>query len=191
MSQLGFLILEEVEGAFGAVQQTVERVAIADFDETWLTALNSRVLRQSVMPKKVAVGQFYCETDDQLEELSLMNNCSFVTNLDTIICNGHGVGGEGMATIAGLLPNLNARVRCVRAYKQAFAEGGAKVLRTICDALGNVSNEGMLFFVDEVAEEGDLEIGWETEAEKEQQWKMIAEIFGRVGRRPGGLEADY
>ena len=85
-----------------------------------------------------------------------------------------------MATIARLLPNLNARVRCVRAYKQAFAEGGAKVLRTICDALGNVSNEGMLFFVDEVAEEGDLEIGWETEAEKEQQWKMIAEILAEL-----------
>ena len=43
VSQLGFLLLEEVEGAFGTAEQIIERVQIADFDETWLTALNSRV----------------------------------------------------------------------------------------------------------------------------------------------------
>ena len=82
-----------------------------------------------------------------------------------------------MATMARLLPELNARVRCLRAYKNAMAEGGPKVLRTICDALGCASNEGMLFLVDHVGEEGDLEIVWKTEAEKEQQWKRITEIL--------------
>ena len=115
MSQLGFLLLEEVEGAFGTAEQIVERVLIANFDETWFTPLNSRASRQSVMVKKVAVGDFYCETDDHLEELSLMNNCSFVVDLDTIMCNGPPVGGEGMATIVRLLPGLNARVRCLHA----------------------------------------------------------------------------
>ena len=100
VSQLGFLLLEEIEGAFGTAQQIVERVLIANFDETWLSALNSRASRQSVMVKKVSIGRFYCETDDHLEDLSLMNNCSFVVDLDTIFCNGPRVGGEGVATIA-------------------------------------------------------------------------------------------
>ena len=82
-----------------------------------------------------------------------------------------------MATMARLLPELNARVRCLSAYKGALVEGGEKNLRTICDALGSASNEGMLFLVDEVGEEGDLEIAWKTEAGKEQQWKRITEIL--------------
>ena len=177
VSQLGFLLLEEVEGAFGSAEQIIERLQIASFDETWLTALNSRVSRQSVLVKKVAVGQFYCETDEELEDLSLINNCSFVINLDTILCNGSGVGGEGIGTIARLLPDLNARVRCLHAQKDSLEEGGAKVLRTICDALGSASNEGMFFLSDEVDPESDIEIAWKTEAGKEKQWKRMAEIL--------------
>ena len=177
VSQLGFLLLEEIEGAFGTAEQIVERVQIANFDETWLSALSSRATRQSVRVKKVAIGRFYCETDDHLEDLSLMNNCSFVVDLDTIMCNGPPVGGEGMATIARLLPGLNARVRCLHAQKNALEEGGAKVLRTICDALGSASDGGMFSLVDDVDPVRDFEIAWKTETEKEQQWKRMTEIL--------------
>ena len=174
VSQLGFLLLEEVEGAFGSGEQAVEKVLIANFDGPWLNAINSRVSRQSVLVKKVSVGSFYYETDNQLEELSLINNCSFVVDLDTIICGGSEVG---MATIARLLPGLNARVRCLSAVKGAFKEGGGEVLKTIRDALGSVSNDGMFFLEDEVDPGSDIEIAWKTEAEKEQQWKRMTEIL--------------
>ena len=82
-----------------------------------------------------------------------------------------------MATIARLLPGLNARVRCLHAQKDALEEGGAKVLRTIFDALGSASNDGMFFLEDEVDPESDIEIAWKTEAEKEHQWKRMTDIL--------------
>ena len=106
-----------------------------------------------------------------------MNNCSFFVDVDTIFCNGPLVGGEGMATIARLLPDLNARVRCISAEKDALEEGDAKVLRTIWDALGSASNDGMFFLVDEVDPGSDIEIAWKTEAEKEHQWKRMTDIL--------------
>ena len=63
-------------------------------------------------------------------------------------------------------------------------------MRTICDALGSAGNEGMLFLVDEVEEEGDLEIAWKTEAEKEQQWKRITEILELAEDQKEEEEAD-
>ena len=71
VSQMGFLLLEEVEGALGSAEQKVDLVDIDIGHETWMTAVNARVDRQNVMVRKVDVGEFYCENDDQVENVEL------------------------------------------------------------------------------------------------------------------------
>ena len=49
VSALGFVLLEEIEGVFGSVEQKVEKILLPNLTHPWLTALGSRVLRQEEM----------------------------------------------------------------------------------------------------------------------------------------------
>ena len=181
VSQLGFLLLEEVEGALGSTKQKVEKVDIADIHDTWIKALNSRVSRQGAVVKNVKVGSFYFETAEMLEELlDYMKNCKFVINLDKIICSpsyDDNIGEEGWATMARILPSLNVRVRSLRAPDEDLED--APDFRAIWEALGNTATGGMLHIVvkNPFLPEDDHMITWKTEEEKEKQWKRVTEIL--------------
>ena len=50
-------------------------------------------------------------------------------NLDRIFCNQYmGIGEDGWATLARLLPGLNVRVGCLLAQQEDFEQGSAKDL---------------------------------------------------------------
>ena len=181
VSQLGFLLLEEVEGALGSAKQKVEKVDMADIHDTWIEALNSRVSRQGLVVKNVKVGSFYFETADMLEEqLDYMKNCKYMINLDEIMCSpsyDDNIGEEGWATMARILPSLNVRVRSLHAPDEDLED--ALDLRTIWDVLGNTANGGMLYISvkDSADPEDDHKITWKTGEEKEKQWKRVEEIL--------------
>ena len=62
VTALGFILLEEVEGVFGSVEQRVEKILLPDLvlKDPWLTALGSRVSRQEEMMMKVDVCKVEC-----------------------------------------------------------------------------------------------------------------------------------
>ena len=102
---------------------------------------------------------------------------NFLWNLDRFFCYKYmGIGEDGWATLARLLPGLNVRVGCLLAQQEDFEQGSAKDLRTIWEALGSAGNGGMLHLYDH--EGSDIEITWNTEEEKKEKWEEVAEIWG-------------
>ena len=57
---LGFLLLEEVDGALGSAMQELEKVSLLNIEEPWLSAISSRMSRQQSAVQTLEAQKFVC-----------------------------------------------------------------------------------------------------------------------------------
>lgn len=105
VSHLGFLLLEEIEGGLGSVEQKLEKVSIDCLQEPWLSAISSRASRQQErlkwwkMVERVGADRFMCYNRwDLKNSLSLMQNCHRMA-LEVMEVQGD-LGAQGWASLA-------------------------------------------------------------------------------------------
>ena len=198
VSHLGFLLLEEVEGALGSAEQKLEKVSIDHLQEPWLSALSSRASRQQERWKwwkkveRVEAVRFVCANRWDLEEfLSLLQNCQ---RMDLVVVEiQNDLGEEGWADIAQAFPLIQG-VGTIHAYREDMLSAKRGDLKAIWDALNITPMEKYVseppfkneccWSVNEVVGGGDEVIGGGgvfidaiTEEEKEEEWKTLEEIL--------------
>ena len=95
-----FLMLEEVEGAFGTAEQSVKSISVVGLQEPMLSALSSRVSRQTEPLASVHFVSVICGSGDtsSVDALSLLLKAErvFIKNLEL----GITLGEEGLHTLA-------------------------------------------------------------------------------------------
>ena len=85
VSLLGFLVLEEVEGALGSSEQSVKRVSILSLQGIVLSSLSARMLRQPGEMFKMELAGITCINQQEAEDLLvLMKNCESLTGTTRI-----------------------------------------------------------------------------------------------------------
>ena len=139
-----FLLLEEVEGAFGSVVQQIETIKMNPqqgnrfgMRQAWLLAISSRARRQQTRIALVDVSTFSCS--DLIEAqafLALAENCQVMKLRDLRIAGE--IGAEGWTALAKALRlHPNCHFWSVDVPKHVMLKGRREDLRTVWDQLFN------------------------------------------------------
>ena len=82
VSLLGFLVLEEVEGALGSSEQSVQLVGILSLQDIVLSSLRARMLRQPGEMLKMELAGITCINQQEAEDLLvLLKNCEINSSI--------------------------------------------------------------------------------------------------------------
>ena len=163
VSPLGYLLLEEVEDAFGSMEHKIEGLVIDFLEEPWLTSLSHR--------QEEAMGRFdtytvRCDSRESTEVIaSLIQRCPNL-NLRVLKIRGD-IEAEGWRELAKALRASPKVVRHIDTNKRFALVGGREDLRGIWESLGprgswSVLGNGWATFYRQDGKEAD-----------ERAWKML------------------
>ena len=169
VSPLGFLLLEQIEAAFGLASE-VTSIDLFKLDEPLVSALAQRVLRQEQKVTKMKTLNVVLETKESSEALLALVQSSVEVKLGTqgtnytgqlrhtgmlYVCSG---GVDGWAVLAKAL-SLAHFTGWVTAPEEMMREGRIEDLRTVWEALdGTWMWEGKEVFDKTL----DGEMGWKA-----------------------------
>ena len=183
VSHLGFMLLEELEEALGTVEQKVEKVCVDYLQEPWLSALSSRASRQQERWKwwkqveRVDANRFKCRNWWDLENfLFLVQNCQRMA-LEVVEVQNN-LGAKGWADLAQAFPLIHG-VDTFHVDRRDTLGANKEDLKTIFDALDLATSRECLVSVHGVVggRGRSVEITWQTEEEKEDEWMTFEEIL--------------
>ena len=172
VSPLGFLLLEQIEAAFGLASE-VTSIDLLSLDEPLMSALAQRVLRQEQKVAKMKTVKVMLETKESIESLLALVHTSVEVELGspqllrelgelTVQLTGllevYGGGVDGWAVLAKAL-SLTHFTGWVTAPEEMMREGRIEDLRTVWEALdGTWMWEGKEVFDKTL----DGEMGWKA-----------------------------
>ena len=132
VSPLGFLIMDEVENAFGTTEQKIEGIVMDSLEEPWLTILR---LRQQEAMERFDTHTVRCDDSQSIEVVaSLIQRCPNI-NLRVLKIRGE-IGAEGWSRLAKALRGNPEAVKHIDTNKSIVLAGGRKDLREIWESLG-------------------------------------------------------
>ena len=163
VSPLGYLLLAEVEDAFGSMEHKIEGLVVDFLEEPWLTSLSLR--------QEEAMGWFdtytvRCDSRESTEVIaSLIQRCPNL-NLRVLKIRGD-IEAEGWRQLAKALRASPKVVRHIDTNKRFALVGGREDLRGIWESLGprgswSVLGNGWATFYRQDGKEAD-----------ERAWKML------------------
>ena len=163
VSPLGYLLLEEVEDAFGSMEHKIEGLVVDFLEEPWLTSLSHR--------QEEAMGQFdtytvRCDSRESTKVIaSLIQRCPNL-NLRVLKIRGD-IEAKGWRELAKALRASPKVVRHIDTNKRFAFVGGREDLRGIWESLGprgswSVLGNGWATFYRQDGKEAD-----------ERAWKML------------------
>ena len=168
----GFLLLEEVESAFGSALLNIETIMAETLKEPCLSALSQRASRQMYKITSFSVSSVIIQTKKSAEAFNavLLQVCKGISerlNLD--ICGE--IGREGWKALAEALQlRPNMYVWYIRTFKCVLDAGRREDTRDCWEAIGPSAT----WFVSDEDEEGyeclDREDG-------EEGWRRLVEIM--------------
>ena len=168
----GFLLLEEVESAFGSALLNIETIMAETLKEPCLSALSQRASRQMYKITSFSVSSVIIQTKKSAEAFNavLLQVCKGISerlNLD--ICGE--IGREGWKVLAEALQlRPNMYVWYIRTFKCVLDAGRREDTRDCWEAIGPSAT----WFVSDEDEEGyeclDREDG-------EEGWRRLVEIM--------------
>ena len=134
-----FLLLEEIEGAFGTSEQKAEVISSSGFwgpaELSLLSALSSRVARQEKKLTSLSLGYVFLESKEGVEALKTLMQDSSEAAVRTIHVRTP-IGGEGWKAIAeGVRLHPGLRLNCVTVLKDDLDEASQEDIRVMWDAL--------------------------------------------------------
>ena len=189
---LGFLFLEKVEGALKSAEQEVEEVSLQVLTEPWLSALESRVLRQQRTVRKVDTSMFFLSPyspepmDHQMKKLfSMQQKCQKLTLRAVEIWGDFNGEGEPKRcdqdfwnNMARVLEVDNHGVKLVGATRSDLQGGRRDDLRVI---IAPYADGYSSFQVDDVlgtrSSRASIHLAWNSEESKEEQWIDFQQIL--------------
>ena len=144
VSPLGFLLLEQIEAAFGLASE-VTSIDLLRLDEPLMSALAQRVLRQEQKVAKMKTVKVMLETKESIESLLALVQTSVEVELGTNyrgeltvqltgLLEVYGGGVDGWAVLAKAL-SLTHFTGWVTAPEEMMREGRSEDLRTVWEAL--------------------------------------------------------
>ena len=137
VTPLGFLLLEEVEAAFGSALQEVLAIG-SRLEEPWLAALASRVLRQKQKVTKMEIGLMNLTTKESCNALQILVMNSVTEGRESVgrlKVSGSNIEVEGWAAIAKALSLAPKWVKFVVAPVDLMQQGRREDLRRVWDCL--------------------------------------------------------
>ena len=160
---MGYLLLEEVENAFGSMEHKVEGIVIDFLEEPWLTTLS---LRQQETIGRFDTYTVRCDSKESTEVIaSLIQRCP---NLNLWLLKIRGdIEEEGWRKLAKALRASPKVVRHIDSKKSVALAGRREDLRDVWESLGPRGSWSVL---------GN---GWATffrqeeKAADERAWKML------------------
>ena len=176
VSAIGFVLLEEVEGVFGSVEQKVLEISPPSLKNPWLPALGSRVWRQEGMLVKLKMKDVECRTPHDTRALHTLVQKSpeveFAPRPSVRVLRR--VGGEGWSYLAEAIKNFPDVSLRLTTYKHILQEAKQEDLRTIWES------SDMLTWIVMARHEGVIQIiknsGCSPE-ENEQAWSRLVQIL--------------
>ena len=131
-----FLLLEEIEGAFGTSEQKAEVMSSwGPAELSLLSALSSRVARQEKKLTSLSLGYVFLESKEGVEALKTLMQDSSEAAVRTIHVRTP-IGGEGWKAIAeGVRLHPGLRLNCVTVLKDDLDEASQEDIRVMWDAL--------------------------------------------------------
>ena len=165
----GFLLLENVEGAFGTTEQTIENIRL-DFvvdtvDGPLLSALASRLSRQQQKLTTFNIGTIELTSKKAAEDFKILMQASSAMTIQLIRLDGANLGTEGFGWVAeGPQSHPGLLLESVYISKSTLERGKLDDLRVLWDAL---RPDGFLVvevatwrMLEERLEKGDGEAAW-------------------------------
>ena len=186
VSPLGFLLLEEIEGALGSAQQEVLQIKVPILVDPLMSALGSRVSRQQVKMTKMHSGPAVCWNRKNAADLhALMQNCE-PTQLRVYDLHIEGnIEADGWVDLARALPlTLDSEdpTFSVNATREAMKEAGKEDLKAIWDSLPVSWDpaETVLPFFCWIIDGGariKTEYFYKVRGEEEEGWKALLNVL--------------
>ena len=137
VTPLGFLLLEEVEAAFGSALQEVLSIG-SRLEEPWLSALASRVSRQKEKVTKMEIGLINVTTKESCGALQILVMNSVTEGRESVgrlKVSGTNIEVDGWAALATALSLAPKWVKFVVAPVELMKEGRREDLRKVWDSL--------------------------------------------------------
>ena len=158
ISPLGFLLLEEVEVAFGSALHDIFSVHVWEMNDLLLSALVARLSRQNGKMTQIDVITLISTSRNCVEALcTLIHNCE-TTNLYDVRVSGN-IEAAGWAALAKALSSASVYVNCLFASRELAMEGKREDLRTIWESLWE--DDGAWFVDDNITiDKSRGEEGW-------------------------------
>ena len=134
VSTLGFLLLEDTEGALGSTVQKIKTVILHAMKDPWLSALGARMSRQQEVIERIRAVTFVCTSQTGAEAtLAMLQKCE---ELDMQALNVHGrVGRKSWSLLAQAL-GLHPGYHAIYCTKGTILKARKEDLRKIWDGLG-------------------------------------------------------
>ena len=180
VSHLGFLLLEEVEGALKSAEQEVETVFLGWLEEPWLSALESRMTRQKRSVSKVEATKFLMFEEDMEKLLSLRQNCQRMRFVELEVQEGlddegypRRHGQDFWAQMAAALKLGDLGVHTVWATRNDLLGAWREDIRAIWDAMAADADSYSSFHVEGVpfpVTPTTVYQCWNSEEVKEEIW---------------------
>ena len=177
VSPLGFLLLEEVEGALGSAQQEVLQIKVPFLVDPLMSALGSRVSRQQVKMARMQSGPAVCKNRKNAAHLfALMQNCeSTQLRVASLHIEGN-IEADGWADVARALSLLTLdpedSLFTVNATREAMKEARREDLKAVWDLLP-VSESVVRFFCWIVARE----FLYKVRGEEDEGWNALLKVL--------------
>ena len=135
VSTLGFLLLEDTEGALGSTVQKIKTVILYEMEDPWLSALGARMSRQQEVIERIRAVTFVCTSQTGAEAtLAMLQKCE---ELDMQALNVHGrVGRKSWSLLAQALGLHPAGYHAIYCTKGTILKARKEDLRKIWDGLG-------------------------------------------------------
>jgi len=139
VSPLGFLLLEEVEGAHGSAHQEVLQIKVPFLKDPLMSALGSRLSKQQVKMTKMHSGPAVCWSRKNAADLfALIQNCE-PTQLSVYNLHVEGnIEADGWVDLARALPltvDSEDPSFSVTATREAMKEARREDLKAVWDSL--------------------------------------------------------
>ena len=163
VSPLGYLLMEEVENAFGSIEHKIEGIVIDFLEESWLKTLS---LRQQETIGRFDTYTVRCDSRESTEVVaSFIQQCPNL-NLWVLKIRGE-IETEGWRKLANALRAIPRVVRHIDTKKSVALAGRKEDLRDIWESLGprgswSVLGNGWASFYRQDGKEAD-----------ERAWRML------------------
>ena len=180
VSPLGFLLLEEVEGALGSAQQEVLQIKVPFLVDPLMSALGSRVSRQQVKMTRMQSGPAVCKNRKNAAHLfALMQNCESTQLRLSLHIEGN-IEASGWADLARALSLLTLDPEdppfSVNATREAMKEARREDLKAVWDLLP-VSESVVPFFCWIVDAREAREYFYKVRGEEEEGWNALLKVL--------------
>ena len=170
VSSLGFLLLEEVEGALGSAEQSVQWLGVAELEGILLSSLGARMRRQQLGARiKMELIDILCSNPQQAEDvLVIMKNCKRLIHFRQLHVFEDGASAEAWAALAKAV-ELHPGKCSMSATRKALLAGRREDLKVLWEAVRFVE----VFYSDALIYEYDGDVF----IEKEEGWGRLEQVL--------------